>query len=632
MAEKKEKRYVSDNAQLMAEWDWERNVDISPENVSWCSGRKVWWICTEGHRYQTQVSRRAYGGGCPYCSGRMAVEGVNDLQTLRPDLAKEWDYERNHPLLPTAVKSKSNKKVWWVCERGHAYEASVDRRARGDSCPYCSNHQILVGFNDLETVRPALAKEWHPHKNGSLKPSMIFPNGNTEVWWQCSDCGYEWKVQVNRRRGCPNCSAKRMTSFPEQAIFYYVSQTYPDAVNRYRFHGFELDVYIPSVSTAIEYDGSFYHQTERAYQKDNVKDELCQKDGIRLIRFRDARLKSTVLAEIIECTDSYRTADYEKAIYKLFVLLNTDKMPDICIDRDRKKIEENTTHYYKGNSLADLYPEIAEQWDYEANAPLDPHNFTPGSNRKISWRCRDGHRWEATINSRTSGTSCPYCAGKRVISGMNDLLTVRPEIAAEWNFEKNYPLTPDRVSAYSNKRVWWKCEKCQNEWQTSISSKKQRYCKQCRYKINGEHNRIKAAEKNNFVENEPEIAKQWHPHRNGELHPSDVSCGCGKIVWWQCEKGHEWQSSILNRVKDRLGCPVCGNQKVLVGYNDFPTLYPELAEEWNYERNQGKTPQSYVSGSGKKVWWKCTVCNSEWETTIRSRVKGARCPKCKNKR
>lgn len=613
--------------QLMEEWDWERNSDISPDRITFCSGKKVWWICKKGHSYQSTVSRRQSGCGCPYCSGRIAVAGENDLQTLFPEIAKQWNYIRNYPLLPSQIKPKSNKKVWWICEKGHEYETAVQYRTRGDNCPYCSNHKVLAGFNDLLTINPQLASEWHPSKNGELKPNMVTPNGDVEIWWKCSVCGNEWKTSLNRRRGCPRCSAKRMTSFPEQAIYFYVKKAYEDAINRYKYHDYELDVFIPSINTAIEYDGSFYHKSYKVIKKDKIKDEICKNDGIRLIRFRDSNLPATGYAETITCADTYRNGEFEKALQELLTMLNSNCVLDISLNRDWKEIEEKNKHYFIGNSLVDLFPEIAKQWHFEKNGSLKPQNFTRGSNRKVWWICDKGHEWEATIGSRTQGTGCPYCSGHRVIKGINDLLTLRPDIAVEWNYEKNAPLTPDQVTAYSNKRVWWKCDRCQHEWQTSASNRDRQNCKACNAKTAGRKRTAEAVGRNNLAQKRPDIAKQWHPTKNGNLRPSDVSSGTGRQIWWTCEKGHEWQSSVLNRVKDNLGCPYCGNQKVLVGYNDFPTRFPEIAMEWHHEKNCGLIPENFVSGSGKKVWWKCKD-GHEWKAEIRARVRGNGCPEC----
>ena len=140
MAEKKEKQYVSDNAQLMAEWNWEKNneLNFAPNTLTLGSGKKVWWKCGKGHEWQARIDSRNNGNGCPYCSGLFAVKGENDLQTVNPTLAKEWNYEKNNGLTPEDVLSNSNKKVWWKCRKEHEWQATIDSRNTGIGCPYCS--------------------------------------------------------------------------------------------------------------------------------------------------------------------------------------------------------------------------------------------------------------------------------------------------------------------------------------------------------------------------------------------------------------------------------------------------------------------------------------------------------------
>ncbi len=75
------------------EWDYEKNA-YEPSEVKAFSNKKAWWKCSKGHSWEAVISTRSKGSGCPYCYGRMAIVGVNDLQTTRPDLAEEWDYEK----------------------------------------------------------------------------------------------------------------------------------------------------------------------------------------------------------------------------------------------------------------------------------------------------------------------------------------------------------------------------------------------------------------------------------------------------------------------------------------------------------------------------------------------------------
>ena len=102
------------------------------------------------------------------------------------------------------------------------------------------------------------------------------------------------------------------------------------------------------------------------------------------------------------------------------------------------------------------------------NAPVTPDMVLPGSHRRAWWRCEQGHSWSVSIKSRTCGSGCPVCANRKIVTGENDLATACPELALEWDEEKNAPLTPHDVFPGSGRRVWWRCDKG-HTWRTRIS-------------------------------------------------------------------------------------------------------------------------------------------------------------------
>lgn len=131
-----------------------------------------------------------------------------------------------------------------------------------------------------------------------------------------------------------------------------------------------------------------------------------------------------------------------------------------------------------------------------------------------------------------------------------------------------------------------------------------------------------------LAETMPDLAKEWHPTKNGALSPDDISAGRFKTVWWLCPQcGYEWEASPNNR-KRGVGCPCCSGRVPKSGLNDLTTLYPGLMEEWNFQKNIGLNPRQLLPGSGKRAWWKCSRCGHEWEAVIASRTKGHGCPKC----
>ena len=218
--------------------------------------------------------------------------------------------------------------------------------------------------NNFQEKYPLLAKEWHPTKNGELKPSDVSCSSEIEVWWICPLCNHEYPKRitkrVNRGFGCPQC-AKQSTSFDEQAIFYYLRKVFSDVVNRDVSLGFELDIYIPSLKIAIEYDGIRWHESDRKLDIDNQKDDKCILNNISLYRFRDPSLKDTKSAYIIKCTDGNKK-ELEFAIIELFRLLKVKEIPSIDIQRDSPLIMSVYSQNFRTNSLECKYPELAKEW------------------------------------------------------------------------------------------------------------------------------------------------------------------------------------------------------------------------------------------------------------------------------
>jgi len=195
---------------LSQQWDTVKNGDLTPSDVMPGTARKVYWTCEMGHSWKAAVSSRVSGKGCPYCAGRKVMSGFNDLLSQNPELAEEWDYEKNKELRPEHVTAYSHKKVWWTDKYGHSYEATVANRSNGTGCPYCSGRIILAGFNDLASDRPDMYREWNYSKNENT-PDEVAPWSGKKVWWKCKE-GHEWQALIRDRtkgNNCPYCSNRR---------------------------------------------------------------------------------------------------------------------------------------------------------------------------------------------------------------------------------------------------------------------------------------------------------------------------------------------------------------------------------------------------------------------------------------
>ena len=270
------------------------------------------------------------------------------------------------------------------------------------------------------------------------------------------------------------------------------------------------------------------------------------------------------------------------------------------------------------NTLSVCEPELAKQWHPFRNGKLRPQNVTPRNGKRVWWQCTDGHEWEAIVAHRTAGSSCPYCSGRRA-STTNNLLVVNPTVAVEWHPSKNGSLVPNDVTPNSGKKVWWRCTKG-HEWEAFVSHRnKGSGCPYC--------SGHKASKKNNLATKFPGSAALWHPTKNDDLGPDQVTPRSSRKVWWQCSKGHEWEACVAN-VAVSTGCPICIN-RIIDSSNCLATIQPELAAEWAAEKNLPLTPETIGPGSGKKVWWRC-VKGHEWQTTVVQRsAMGTGCPVCK---
>lgn len=341
-----DRSFANRHPELVVEWS-EKNLPLTPDKITYGSNKIVWWIGTCGHEWQTSVKARSNGEKCPICSGVSVVEGINDLATLKPELASEWS-SKNNTLKPTMVTIGTNKKVIWTGKCGHEWTATVKSRAiSGTGCPYCSHNKVLEGFNDLASQRPQVASEWS-ERNYPLKPNMVTVFANRKVWWKCSK-GHEWNTLISTRSSgsqCPYCSGKILLK------------------------GF--------------------------------------------------------------------------------------------------------------NDLATTHPQIVQEWS-NRNFPLTPDTINEKSRKNVWWKCKEcGYEWQSVVYARIKGTVCPVCADRAVMTGYNDLATTDAYLLSEWDYEKNREITPEKISRNSKEKVWWKCS-LGHSWKAKVSERtiEKLECKVC---------------------------------------------------------------------------------------------------------------------------------------------------------
>jgi len=241
------------NPQLASQWHSVRNAPLKPEDVKPNSSKKVWWRCDAGHEWQAVIGSRNKGNGCPNCDGQRATE-ANAISTLRPDLAREWHPGRNGGIAPEEVATNANRKYWWVCSKGHEWQATPANRNIGRGCPVCAAEGIgvrrrnaaLRKHGSLTQTHPALVGEWNAEKNVGLNPGAFPAGSQTKVWWRCSK-GHEWRASIQRRAientGCPYCTWQ--TSRLEIELFAELLTLMGKAGWRHKIAGIEIDIWLP---------------------------------------------------------------------------------------------------------------------------------------------------------------------------------------------------------------------------------------------------------------------------------------------------------------------------------------------------------------------------------------------------
>ena len=555
------------------------------------------------------------------------------LAEARPDLAKEWNYEKNGDLKPEDVSCGSGKKVWWKLPydvsddyqvehlRGKHFdfewEAAIYSRHNGkNGCPYLSGKAVWSGFNDLATINPELAAQWHPTKNGDLKPTQVTANAEKKVWWllQYNDTktkkhfDFEWAAFIsNRSKGddCPYLSGKAV------------------------WVGFnDLATINPELA-------AHWHPTKNGNLKPTQVTTNSGKKVWWMLRYN--------------VPNDYPIESLRGKIFKFEWVASVDRRSrgDDCPYLSGRAVWSGF------NDLATINPELAAQWHPTKNGDLKPTQVTANSNKKVWWLYlyddpntgkHFEFEWMALVSDRKNGNDCPFLSGKAVWVGFNDLATINPELAAQWHPIKNGDLKPTQVTVDSNKKVWWlhtyddpnTGKHFEFEWESSIHNRNKG--NGCPY-LSGQAVWVGF---NDLATVSPELAAQWHPTKNGNLKPTQVTANINKKVWWLYAYDDpntgkhfefEWESSIRNRNKGN-GCPYLSGQAVWVGFNDLATINPELAAQWHPTKNGDLKPTQVTANTNKKVWWLYAYDDPNtgkhfefaWKSQIGSRNVGSGCP------
>ena len=632
---------------LLAEWDYTKNNERTPRNTMYGASYKAWWVCSKGHSFQCVMYNRAKkeGSSCPICANRQILVGYNDLATTHPQLAKEWHPSKNGSLTPFDVTCGSLKKVWWLLayddpQTGKHFdfewEAIINNRAlKGSGCPFLFGRP-WPGFNDLETINPQLAKEWDTYKNVIL-PNQISPNDNRKFWWKCSVCGFEWKAKVSNRnqlhRGCPSCGKTTMSKSYRKTIIHNKGSlfaTHPELAKEW--HPTKNGMLTPSDVSSGCSDKVWW---------------CLPYDDPETGKHFDFEWEATIASRCAGCGCPF----FNGRLWKGF------------------------------NDLTVTNPDLIEFWHPTKNA-LTPDNFTKGSHTIVWWHGKCGHEFQSEIARQCYHFSCPICAKEQQSSF--------PEQAVYFYIHKLFPdaingdrtvldgyeldiYIPSIMTAIEYDGMAWHkdatrdkkkstlcqsknikliriredgCEELNNnditycysygDW-TALNSIISNICKSLsdqaidiniirdEFDIYSSYLGIK--QQGSIGELYPDLIDLWHPTKNGTLTPFNILSSSDKKVWWIDKYGHEYKCQVKLMTRGGEHCPYCNNRKLLKGFNDLESRFPDIASEWAYDLN-GISPSEAIYNKGK-FWFRCNTCGNTWKAYLSNRTRlGVGCPAC----
>lgn len=404
--------------------------------------------------------------------------------------------------------------------------------------------------NSLKERYPIIAEQWHPTKNRPIQPEDISRSSNKKFWWKCNR-GHIWQATVNNRTNkFSGCPrCSAATSRGEMRIAAELGTIF-DVLGRHKIDKNEIDIFLPTINIGIEYDGAYWHGGNEL--RDIKKNKFFEKRDIKILRIREKPLEPLNQ----DCLIIDEKTLSKNTLNELLVMISK-----FCNDNQKSKINEyiENKKFRADNKFMELlsfYP-------------------SPGEDKNFEF--------------------------------------VNPEIAKEWDYKKNDPLTPRQVSFGSEMEYWWKCYQG-HEWKASPKHRNRSpKCPTC----NHDSRRLDLTN--------PDLAERWHPIKNNKLSPKDFTIGSSRLVWWKCSENHECRGTISSR-HNGYNCISCPLSKTNQVYND-----KILMNYWDYERNKSINLRNLTTGSSTEIYWRCEKGHS-WLQSPRSFKKNRICPECSNLR
>ena len=358
---------------------------------------------------------------------------------------------------------------------------------------------------------PNIASEYVEDKNDELLINVLITS-NKKRLWRCSKCEHEWEAvvsnRVNHGSGCPECAKGNNGSFMEFALYLILKDTFKDAEYQFKVNNMSFDIGIPNPATVIEYQGRYYHNNE--YNSYDVENR-----------------------------DNIKRKFIEKQKNIKFITINE------TYGGDKIKVINNDIYFNADNN------------DKEISLKLIIQELEKLINIRI--KVRDDIITYTNQNIKLKEIE-------------DSLETNYPNIAKEWNYERNGSLRPTQIKPKSNKKVWWKCDICSHEWLTTPAHRVSdgTGCPKCvALKGSGAGVHMVIEGVNDLKTLRPKIAEEWIIEKNNKLNLKldDITIKSNKEAWWKCsECGHEYIDKVVYRTTRNHNCPLCNNEGIVDKY------------------------------------------------------------------
>ena len=673
--------------------DWvdnEQNDDIDIHSLTTGSNVKVHFKCPkcgtgmyrEMYRFLIKQADGSYHVPvCQTCSPTVPKSRVW-LTDAVPDIDTYWNDELNGGHKPSEYSASSSEKVWTNCpicgtpvKRNVRFTWAPDENGVGRviHCRTCGKRKP---DNTLTEVFPSIVDYWVYDKNRH-KPEYYTISSGKKEYILCPDCSKERYVAIcdalaqdsdgtYRVTSCVECARKKQLDLRLQKDSNIAKacpevDLYWDEKNEYAPN--ELTLYsLTKVYTHCPTCGKLLHRkaANTFREIDGVWHVLrCQRCAASEADKRRAMLNNGPV--ILECPELGEWWDSRNEIgpdkvtrgshYEAYLTcpachlhLRRDIHTFVSTHRDGRLLPVACPacgYSSKGDpedNLLKVCPEIADWWDYEANAPFRPEQFTKGSRFMAHLNCPDCGMdlytgIHSLLHTDENGNIVishkGRCRKYRAMESENNLVACYPQVKTWWDYEENKPHLPEEYTLFSAKPAHFQCPSCGtkthrrivdafvlNEHGVPVLFK----CPYC-------YGAKATPGVNSLAALYPELAAECLSADD----PERILASSSSRMKWKCpDCGGQWFDLVSNRVNG-AGCPYCEDRRALTGYNDLSTIDPELSLEWS--PNNELSPEEVRRSSPAPALWNCPTCHGEYSYIIAAREVGDdACPYCRGKK